>query len=446
MTLRLTRRRQRLRRQGPVGRSHHHPAVARGDVRQRGEHHRRQRHWLRRDERRDLHQRRRRRTLRGAQLRRDDHRRGHRGPRVRVHDRGRRRDPRRRRAKPRRGHVGRHALPLRPRARASMTTSAPASTRSIHWSSRTTSGCSSYWRASCDETGSRQRRVDAERMAQRAHGLRAHRDVGVPAHARRDAQWVSPPGSWSTRARARVSTGPRATTRLARGIRTPGRRRGRRPGRSLHGLRHTVLHAGLSTGQPDPDFNDHVYRSHWEQAAIQLFGTNNFPEFTGRLCPAPCESACVLGISDSPVTIERIEYEVAEHAFANGFDVARVSEVRTGHRVAVVGSGPAGLAAAAQLRERRSRRPRLRTRRRHRRTAALRHTGVQTGKGDPRSAPRRDGILRGHVSLGRHDRRRRARRSPTCSATSTPCCSRSGRRDRDSSPSREPSSRASIRP
>jgi glutamate synthase (NADPH/NADH) small chain len=106
---------------------------------------------------------------------------------------------------------------------------------------------------------------------------------------------------------------------------------------------------GCPLGNRIPTFNDHVYRSHWEEAADQLFDTNNFPEFTGRLCPAPCESACVLGISDSPVTIERIEYEVAEHAFANGFDVARVTDVRTGRRVAVVGSGPAGLAAAAQL-------------------------------------------------------------------------------------------------
>jgi glutamate synthase (NADPH/NADH) small chain len=106
---------------------------------------------------------------------------------------------------------------------------------------------------------------------------------------------------------------------------------------------------GCPLGNRIPTFNDHVYRSHWEQAADQLFDTNNFPEFTGRLCPAPCESACVLGISDSPVTIERIEYEVAEHAFAHGFDVARVTENRTGQRVAVVGSGPAGLAVAAQL-------------------------------------------------------------------------------------------------
>lgn len=106
---------------------------------------------------------------------------------------------------------------------------------------------------------------------------------------------------------------------------------------------------GCPLGNRIPTFNDEVYRSNWVEAAAQLFDTNNFPEFTGRLCPAPCESACVLGISDSPVTIERIEYEVAEHAFANGFDVALATGTRTGQRVAVVGSGPAGLAAAAQL-------------------------------------------------------------------------------------------------
>jgi len=106
---------------------------------------------------------------------------------------------------------------------------------------------------------------------------------------------------------------------------------------------------GCPLGNRIPSFNDHVYQGRWEQAADQLFDTNNFPEFTGRLCPAPCESACVLGISDAPVTIERIEYEIAEHAFAIGVDVARVTDTRTGQRVAVVGSGPAGLAAAAQL-------------------------------------------------------------------------------------------------
>jgi glutamate synthase (NADPH/NADH) small chain len=107
---------------------------------------------------------------------------------------------------------------------------------------------------------------------------------------------------------------------------------------------------GCPLGNLIPTFNDAVYRLRWAEAASELFRTNNFPEFTGRLCPAPCESACVLGISSDPVTIERVEYEVVEHAFANGFAVSSTTPNETGRRVAVVGSGPAGLAAAAQLR------------------------------------------------------------------------------------------------
>ena len=107
---------------------------------------------------------------------------------------------------------------------------------------------------------------------------------------------------------------------------------------------------GCPLGNRIPVFNDLVYRGKWDEAAEQLLDTNNFPEFTGRLCPAPCESACVLGIGANPVTIERLEYEVIEHAFARGLRIQRTSPVDTGRRVAVVGSGPAGLAAAAQLR------------------------------------------------------------------------------------------------
>ncbi|HQU26848.1 MAG TPA: glutamate synthase subunit beta [Acidimicrobiales bacterium] len=107
---------------------------------------------------------------------------------------------------------------------------------------------------------------------------------------------------------------------------------------------------GCPLGNRIPVFNDGAYRADWARAAEQLFATNNFPEFTGRLCPAPCESACVLGIGDDPVTIERVEYEVAEHAFARGLPVATTPRAETGRRVVVVGSGPAGLAAAAQLR------------------------------------------------------------------------------------------------
>ena len=107
---------------------------------------------------------------------------------------------------------------------------------------------------------------------------------------------------------------------------------------------------GCPLGNRIPVFNDAVYRERWDVAAAQLFATNNFPEFTGRLCPAPCESACVLAVGDEAVTIERVEHEVAEHAFARGLPVQRVPTHESGHRVAIVGSGPAGLAAAAQLR------------------------------------------------------------------------------------------------
>jgi glutamate synthase (NADPH/NADH) small chain len=107
---------------------------------------------------------------------------------------------------------------------------------------------------------------------------------------------------------------------------------------------------GCPLGNRIPVFNDRVYNSQWGQAAEQLFATNNFPEFTGRLCPAPCESACVLGIASDPVTIERLEYEVVEHAFSLGIPVAAPTPIETGFCIAIVGSGPAGLAAAAQLR------------------------------------------------------------------------------------------------
>jgi glutamate synthase (NADPH/NADH) small chain len=107
-------------------------------------------------------------------------------------------------------------------------------------------------------------------------------------------------------------------------------------------------HEGCPLGNLIPEWNDLVYRDDWSEAAERLHATNNFPEFTGRLCPAPCEGACVLGINDQPVTIERIEYEIAERAWAEGW-VEPVTAAPSGKRVAVVGSGPAGLAAAQQL-------------------------------------------------------------------------------------------------
>ena len=98
-----------------------------------------------------------------------------------------------------------------------------------------------------------------------------------------------------------------------------------------------------------PEWNDLVYRGRWREALDRLHKTNNFPEFTGRVCPAPCEGACVLGITDPPVTIKNIEMAIIDRGFAEGWVTASPPAARTGRRVAVVGSGPAGLAAAAQL-------------------------------------------------------------------------------------------------
>jgi glutamate synthase (NADPH/NADH) small chain len=108
-------------------------------------------------------------------------------------------------------------------------------------------------------------------------------------------------------------------------------------------------HEGCPLGNLIPEWNDLVYKDDWSDAIERLHATNNFPEFTGRLCPAPCEAACVLGINDDPVTIERIEYEIIERAWAEGWVNPQVALVGTGRSVAVVGSGPAGLAAAQQL-------------------------------------------------------------------------------------------------
>jgi len=106
---------------------------------------------------------------------------------------------------------------------------------------------------------------------------------------------------------------------------------------------------GCPLGNHIPDWNELVYRDRWQSAIARLHSTNNFPEFTGRVCPAPCEAACVLNINDDPVTIEQIEVEIAERAFSEGWVVPRPPKQRTGKTVAIVGSGPAGLAAAAQL-------------------------------------------------------------------------------------------------
>ena len=108
-------------------------------------------------------------------------------------------------------------------------------------------------------------------------------------------------------------------------------------------------HSGCPLGNLIPDFNDNVYKGKWKEAAKILHATNNFPEFTGRLCPAPCEEACVLGINEDPVTIENIEKNIVEIGFNEGWIKAKPPKVRTNKTIAIIGSGPSGLAAAQQL-------------------------------------------------------------------------------------------------
>jgi glutamate synthase (NADPH/NADH) small chain len=108
-------------------------------------------------------------------------------------------------------------------------------------------------------------------------------------------------------------------------------------------------HTGCPVNNIIPDWNDLVYRGRWQEAIRRLHATNNFPEFTGRICPAPCEASCVLGINEPPVTIKQIEKSIVEHAWAEGWIIPEPPLARTGKRIAVIGSGPAGLAAAQQL-------------------------------------------------------------------------------------------------
>lgn len=108
-------------------------------------------------------------------------------------------------------------------------------------------------------------------------------------------------------------------------------------------------HSGCPVNNQIPDWNDLVYRGEWERAANNLHSTNNFPEITGRICPAPCEASCTLNIDDTPVTIKTVECAIADRAWDEGWVVPKPAAVRTGKKVAVIGSGPAGLAAAQQL-------------------------------------------------------------------------------------------------
>src|SRR5882762_4815906 len=108
-------------------------------------------------------------------------------------------------------------------------------------------------------------------------------------------------------------------------------------------------HNGCPVNNQIPDWNDLVYKGQWKTAALNLHSTNNFPEVTGRICPAPCEASCTLNIEDNPVTIKTIECAIADRAIAEGWAKPDVPSVRTGKKVAIVGAGPAGMACAQQL-------------------------------------------------------------------------------------------------
>ena len=108
-------------------------------------------------------------------------------------------------------------------------------------------------------------------------------------------------------------------------------------------------HTGCPVNNQIPDWNDLVYKDDWEEASRNLHSTNNFPEFTGRICPAPCEEACTLNLIDSPVTIKTIECAIVDRAWKEGWIKPETPAKKTGKKVAVIGSGPAGMAAAQQL-------------------------------------------------------------------------------------------------
>ncbi len=171
-------------------------------------------------------------------------------------------------------------------------------------------------------------------------------------------------------------------------------------------------HQGCPLGNIIPDWNDLVYKNQWREAIDRLHATNNFPEWTGRLCPAPCEGACVLGINDDPVTIKGVELAIIERAFDEGWVGAAPPAARTGKQVAVVGSGPGRARRRRPAQPRRPPGDRLRARRPDRRPPALRHSRVQDGEALRRPPARAHGEGRRALPDGRARRRQRAGREP----------------------------------
>jgi glutamate synthase (NADPH/NADH) len=227
--------------------------------------------------------------------------------------------------------------------------------------------------------------------------------------------------------RPRRPTTARARRRLCRVPQALAGSHHARAGRALHGLRRSLLPhrqdhrrpcQRLSAAQPDPEWNDLVYKGRWREAIDRLHRTNNFPEVTGRVCPAPCEGSCVLGINAPPVTIKVNEAAIADRAFAEGWVVASPPSFRTGKKVAVVGSGPAGLACAAELNHGRPLGHRVRARGSHRRPHDVRHSGHEARQRHRRSPDQAAG--RGGRRVSSTPRWARTSRPRSCARNSTP--------------------------
>ncbi len=328
---------------------------------------RRQRLPVWRDQRRGLRPRRRGRTFRGQEQRRAGGGRGRRRPRVRVHDRRPRGGDRPDRPKLRGRHERGHRLRARRR-------------RSIHPALQSAAGRA---RAAgrrrpgvrTDDAAppravheQRPRGAAARRLDRRADGLHqgdsarlqarpAGRSAGPirepRAGVRRTGgcrQWVMSPASSRSSAPNRHARPADLRVKDWQEVYLPTpEKEVRDQGSRCMDCGIPFCHQGCPLGNQIPEWNDLVYRQRWQAAIERLHATNNFPDFTGRLCPAPCEGSCVLGINDDPVTIKNIELSIVERAFEEGWIRATPPATRTGKRVAIVGSGPAGLAAADQL-------------------------------------------------------------------------------------------------
>ena len=440
ITLRLRRRRQRLRRQGPVRRAGRRAAgTGSAPLAGRGQRHRRQRHRLRRDHRRALPARPGRRAVLRAQLRRHRRRRGRGRPRLRVHDRRHRRRPRPDRAQLRRRHVRWRRPTSRPRprprqprarrpraaaARATSTSCATCSSATVEW---TESPVAARLLADWDDARAGftlvlprdyQRVLDVRAKAE-AEGLDLDGARGVGAdHG--GLPWLTPRAfcrraSASCRGADPCRSASRTGTRSTRSRSSAELQR--QAGRCMDcGI--PFCHSGCPLGNLIPEWNDLAWSGDWREAIDRLHATNNFPEFTGRLCPAPCETACVLGINQPAVTIKQVEVTIIDRAFADGTVTPQAPERLSGKTVAVVGSGPGRARRRPAADPRRAHRRRLRARRRAGRPAALRHPRVQDGEVRPRPPARADGG-RGHPVPQRRRRRRRHHRARSCATGTT---------------------------